>query len=122
MPFVQLSLAEVKKFDVGQIRPGSAYAAQFPDQHAVPGTKIPTLKELFELVRKSGDGHVRLNIETKIDPNHPGRIAADPSALSRCCSISCAPRNSRTASWCSRSTGGRCSSCRNSRPKFRRSI
>ena len=61
----------MKQFDVGQIRPGSTYAAQFPDQHAVPGTKIPTLKELIDLVRRSGDGRVRLNIETKIDPNHP---------------------------------------------------
>ena len=71
IPFVQLSLDQVKQFDVGQIRPGSTYAAQFPDQHAVPGTRIPTLKELIDLVRRSGDGHVRLNIETKIDPNHP---------------------------------------------------
>ena len=71
IPFVQLSLEEVKKYDVGQIRPGSAYAAQFPDQRAVPGTKIPTLKEVIGLVRKSGDPDVRLNIETKIDPSHP---------------------------------------------------
>ncbi|HTB00696.1 MAG TPA: glycerophosphodiester phosphodiesterase [Bradyrhizobium sp.] len=71
IPFVQLSLEQVWKYDVGQIRPGSAYAAQFPDQHAVPGTRIPTLRQVFRLVRKSGDSHVRLNIETKIDPNHP---------------------------------------------------
>src|SRR5471032_3246667 len=68
IPFVRLRLADVKTYDVGQIRPGSAYAAQFPDQHAVPGTRIPTLAEVFGLVRKSGDSHVRLNIETKIDP------------------------------------------------------
>jgi glycerophosphoryl diester phosphodiesterase len=37
----------------------------------VPGTPIPTLREVLQLVRKSGDSHVRLNIETKIDPNHP---------------------------------------------------
>lgn len=71
IPFVQLRLEDVKKYDVGQIRPGSAYAAQFPEQHAVPGTPIPTLKEVFDLVRRSGNSHVRLNIETKIDPNHP---------------------------------------------------
>src|ERR1700726_4547837 len=71
IPFVQLQLEDVKKYDVGQIRPGSAYAAQFPEQRVVPGTRIPTLKEVLELVRKSGDRHVRLNIETKIDPNHP---------------------------------------------------
>jgi len=71
IPFVRLRLEDVKKYDVGQIRPGSAYAAQFPEQRAVPGTPIPTLAEVFALVRKSGDDHVRLNIETKIDPNHP---------------------------------------------------
>ena len=71
IPFIQLSLDEVKKYDVGQIRPGSAYAARFPDQHSVPGTPIPTLIEVFDLVRKSGDLQVRFNIETKIDPNHP---------------------------------------------------
>ena len=71
IPFVQLSLEQVRTYDVGQIRPGSAYAAQFPDQRAVPGTPIPTLRQVLDLVRRSGDRHMRLNIETKIDPNHP---------------------------------------------------
>ena len=71
IPLVNLTLAEVKQYDVGQIRPGSAYAARFPDQLAVPGTRIPTLAEVFALVRRSGDSHVRLNIETKIHPAHP---------------------------------------------------
>ena len=70
IPFVQLRLEDVKKYDVGQIRPGSDYAAKFPEQRAVPGTPIPTLAEVLGLVRKSRDAHVRLNIETKIDPNH----------------------------------------------------
>jgi glycerophosphoryl diester phosphodiesterase len=71
IPLVNLTLAEVKQYDVGQIRPGSAYAARFPDQLAMPGTRIPTLAEVFALVRRSGDTHVRLNIETKIHPAHP---------------------------------------------------
>ena len=71
IPFVQMLLEDVRKYDVGQIRPGSAYAAQFPEQMKLPGTPIPTLREVIDLVRKSGDRHVRLNIETKIDPNHP---------------------------------------------------
>src|SRR5271156_1959062 len=77
VPFVRLWLEDVKKYDVGQIRPGSAYAAQFPDQRAVPGTQIPTLAEVVALVRRSGDTHVRLNIETKIDPDHPDQ-SPDP--------------------------------------------
>jgi glycerophosphoryl diester phosphodiesterase len=71
IPYIKLTLAEVKEYDVGRIRPGSAYAARFPDQIAMPGTHIPTLAEVFDLVRRSGDHHVRLNIETKIDPTHP---------------------------------------------------
>lgn len=75
-PFVKLRLDEVGAYDVGQIRPDSAYARQFPDQRAVPGTRIPTLRELFALVRKSGNTRVRFNIETKIDPNRPDETLA----------------------------------------------
>ncbi|UPJ64362.1 glycerophosphodiester phosphodiesterase [Bradyrhizobium sp. 191] len=79
-PFVKLRLDEVRTYDVGQIRPDSAYARQFPDQRALPGTRIPTLRELFALVRKSGNARVGFNIETKIDPNHPNE-APDPQAF-----------------------------------------
>ncbi|RXG91382.1 glycerophosphodiester phosphodiesterase [Bradyrhizobium zhanjiangense] len=79
-PFVKLRLDEVRTYDVGQIRPDSAYARQFPDQRAVPGTRIPTLSELFALVRKSGNTRVGFNIETKIDPNHPDQ-SLDPQAF-----------------------------------------
>jgi glycerophosphoryl diester phosphodiesterase len=77
IPYVQLTLAEVKSYDVGVIRPGSDYARQFPDQLSVPHTRIPTLAEVFALVRKSGNKHVRLNIETKLSPLTPGD-APDP--------------------------------------------
>ncbi|WIW45045.1 glycerophosphodiester phosphodiesterase [Bradyrhizobium sp. 62B] len=79
-PFVKLRLDEVKTYDVGQIRPDSNYAKQFPDQRAMPGTRISTLGELFALVRKSGNARVRFNIETKIDPNHPDDTL-DPQAF-----------------------------------------
>ena len=80
VPYIKLTLAEVKEYDVGRIRPGSAYAARFPDQIALPGTRIPTLAEVFDLVRRSGDHHVRLNIETKIDPTHPEE-SLDPQSF-----------------------------------------
>jgi len=80
IPYVKLTLAEVKHYDVGQIRPGSDYARRFPDQVNVPGTRIPTLAEVFDLVRRSGDRHVRLNIETKIDPTRP-QESPDPQSF-----------------------------------------
>ncbi|WP_441237883.1 glycerophosphodiester phosphodiesterase [Bradyrhizobium sp. 930_D9_N1_4] len=70
-PFVKLRFADVRTYDVGQIKPESSYAKQFPDQRAIPGTRIPALGELFALVRKSGNARVRFNIETKIDPGRP---------------------------------------------------
>lgn len=82
-PFVKLKLADVRSYDVGQIRPDTAYAKQFPDQRARPGTPIPTLKDLFALVRKSGNTSVRFNIETKIDPNHPDESLDPPAFVTR---------------------------------------
>jgi glycerophosphoryl diester phosphodiesterase len=79
-PFFKLRLDEIRTYDVGQIRPDTKYAGQFPDQRAIPGTRIPLLKELFALVRKSGNNCVRFNIETKIDPNRPDETA-DPQAF-----------------------------------------
>jgi glycerophosphoryl diester phosphodiesterase len=79
-PFIKLRLEDVRTYDVGQIRPDSSYATQFPNQRAMPGTHIPTLRELFALVRKSGNTRVRFNIETKIDPNHPDETL-DPQAF-----------------------------------------
>jgi glycerophosphoryl diester phosphodiesterase len=63
-----LTLAEVKRYDVGRIKPGTAYAARFSEQKPVDGTPIPTLDEVFELVRRTGADHIRFNIETKITP------------------------------------------------------
>jgi glycerophosphoryl diester phosphodiesterase len=63
-----LTLAEVQRYDVGRLKPGSAYAASLPQQRPADGARIPTLAVLFDHVRKNGADHVRFNIETKITP------------------------------------------------------
>jgi glycerophosphoryl diester phosphodiesterase len=68
---VELTLAQLKSYDIGRLRPGSRYAREFPDQLPVPGTHAPLLTELLELIRKSGNTRIRLNIETKISPLAP---------------------------------------------------
>jgi glycerophosphoryl diester phosphodiesterase len=72
----ELSYAELRKFDVGRLRPGSDYALGFPEQQPVDGERIPRLADVFELVRKSGNRDVRFNIETKIDPTQPDATVA----------------------------------------------
>jgi glycerophosphoryl diester phosphodiesterase len=76
----ELSLAELRRYDVGAIRPGSDYARQFPDQQPVPGTTLPLLAELARLVEKSGNAHVRFNIETKLSPLAP-EDSVDPETF-----------------------------------------
>ncbi len=57
--------------DVGAINPASRYAARFSSQTAVNGTVIPTLDQVFDLVKRSGNKTVRFNIETKLYPQEP---------------------------------------------------
>ncbi len=76
-----LSLAELQRYDIGRIRPGSRYAAQFPDQKPVDGTRFPRLADLFALVRRSGNLSVRFDIETKVSPLAPDEtLAPEPFA------------------------------------------
>ncbi|HEX9707450.1 MAG TPA: glycerophosphodiester phosphodiesterase [Steroidobacteraceae bacterium] len=72
----ELTYAELQWYDVGRIRPGSDYAARFPEQRAVDGERIPRLADVFALVQRSGNARVRFNIETKIDPTQPETTVA----------------------------------------------
>jgi len=79
-PFVRQTLRQIRQWDVGRINPASRYARDFPDQQAVDGARMPTLAEVYRLVKRSGADHVRLSIDTKIDPRRP-QASADPRRL-----------------------------------------
>jgi len=66
-----LSVEELGTYDVGQTKPGSRYAKRFPDQTPVDGARIPSLRNVIELIRRSGNDKVRLNIEAKLNPTEP---------------------------------------------------
>jgi glycerophosphoryl diester phosphodiesterase len=59
----------LQTFDVGRIRPDTAYAARFRDQRGMDNVRIPALTDVFDLVKRLGADHVRFNIETKITPD-----------------------------------------------------
>ena len=63
-----LAFAELERYDVGRLRPGSEYAAHFPHQQPVDGTRVPRLSDVFELGKRTA---VRFNIEVKVLPSHP---------------------------------------------------
>ncbi len=58
-----LTLAEVREWDCGAVR-----NPNFPRQQTVPGTRMPTLDEVFSLAPM---GKFWFNIETKSFPDHP---------------------------------------------------
>jgi glycerophosphoryl diester phosphodiesterase len=69
-----LTLDEVKRFDVGRLKPDSRYAKMFPDQEPTDGERIPTLKEVVDLTRAIRS-NARFNIEIKINPTRPDETA-----------------------------------------------
>lgn len=79
-PFVRQTLRDIRQWDVGRINPATRYAREFPDQQAVDGERMPTLAQVYRLVKRSGADHVRLSIETKIDPRRP-QASAEPRRL-----------------------------------------
>lgn len=70
-PIFELTYAQLQTYDVGRIRPGSAYAARFPQQQPLDGERIPSLADVLTLVRTRGRGRVRVAIEVKTFPEQP---------------------------------------------------
>jgi glycerophosphoryl diester phosphodiesterase len=103
-----LTLEEVRRYDVGRLKPGTAYAAGLPEPR--DGARIPTLEEVFELVRRMGAKHIRFNIETKLTPNS-GSDVPDPELFAK--TVAAVVRHAGFAepSAYSHSIGERCSSC-----------
>jgi len=73
----ELSYAQLESYDVGRLRPGSAYAAGFPQQQGLDGERIPRLADVLALVRARGRGRVRVSVEIKTFPERP-QLTATP--------------------------------------------
>lgn len=61
-----LTLEELAEYDVGRIRPGTAYAELYSTQAPHDGARIPTLGQVLRL-----DPGLHFNIELKVLPDHP---------------------------------------------------
>lgn len=70
-----IPLAELRRYDVGRIRPGSQTALNFPDQVPRDGTHIPTFAEIIAATEGS---QVTLQAELKILPQRPEATVPAP--------------------------------------------
>ncbi len=68
--------AELQRYDVGRLKPGSRYAGQFPEQRPHDGARLPALADLFALAKRTGNPQLRLSLETKLSPLAPDDTAA----------------------------------------------
>ncbi len=64
----ELTLAQLKTYDIGRLKPGTRYARRYPDQKAVDGERIPTLAEVISFLKAKCPQATRLWIEIKTDP------------------------------------------------------
>ena len=77
-----LTLHELQQFDVGRLNRDSAYSRFFPDQLAVDGTRMPTLREVVQYVNRRTNRKTGFQIEMKTDPAHP-EYSSDPKEFAR---------------------------------------
>ena len=66
-----LTLAQLKTYDVGRLQPNTKYAQRYPVQQPVDGERIPTLKEVTDLIKNSTVKGTELWIEIKTNPEKP---------------------------------------------------
>ncbi len=67
LPLRELDLAEVQALDCGSLNPDRRRFPE-PPRKNLPGARVPTLAEVFDLARRFGDDAVRFNVEIKVDP------------------------------------------------------
>jgi glycerophosphoryl diester phosphodiesterase len=65
-----LTLAQIRTLDCG-----STTLTGFPGQQAVPGARMPLLREVFDLVKRYDADDVTLNVETKVEAGAPTETA-----------------------------------------------
>ena len=66
-----LTLTELKTYDVGRLKPRTRYARRYPEQQPVDGERIPTLREVISLHRHQCRKSTELWIEIKTSPEKP---------------------------------------------------
>ena len=62
-----LTLSEVQSYDVGKLDRWSGYAQKYKGQKVVEGERIPTLREVIQLIKRTND-KTHLFIEMKFSP------------------------------------------------------
>jgi glycerophosphoryl diester phosphodiesterase len=67
-PIKDLTLAELKRYSIGYIKPNSPTAKMYPNHIGMDNIHMPTLEEVINYTKKNVGSRIRLQIEIKTDP------------------------------------------------------
>jgi glycerophosphoryl diester phosphodiesterase len=70
-PLKTLQLAELQRYDIGRLRPGSDYDLRYTKRTPNDGARIPTLPALLEALNRAEGPRRLIYVEIKTDPTHP---------------------------------------------------
>ena len=96
-PIKQMTLAELRRYDVGRSRPGSSVEQRYRKREHMDGVAVPTLPELLEVMAAAPGAKRWIYIEIKTDPVDPAD-APQPEHI-----IEAVLRDLAAASWFDRS-------------------
>jgi len=66
-----LTLARLKTYDVGRLKPNTRYSNRYPEQQPADGERIPTLAEVITQIKTKCGLATQLWIEIKTNPEKP---------------------------------------------------
>jgi glycerophosphoryl diester phosphodiesterase len=65
---IDLTFAELQKYDIGKINPKSIYSKKYPLQIGKDNLRIPSLVQVINLIKTFGHGAHKIQIEIKTEP------------------------------------------------------
>lgn len=68
IPIKDLTLAQLKQYTVGYIKPNSKTAKMYPNHISVKNVHMPTLEQVIDYIKTNVGNRVRLQIEIKTNP------------------------------------------------------
>jgi glycerophosphoryl diester phosphodiesterase len=72
-----LTMAELRRYDIGRLNPASRYSTLFPRQTFSDGSPFLTLREVVRALKKATAGEIGFQVEMKTAPQFP-LLSPDP--------------------------------------------
>lgn len=66
-----LTLVQLKTYDVGRLKPNTRYSRRYPEQQPADGERIPSLGEFISVIKSTCGSDNQLWIEIKTNPEKP---------------------------------------------------